>query len=101
MSLKPLPLESATLVTIIGEAVLQDNLIKMLKSLGASGYTVTPARGVGSHGNRMGDIPGYNTNVEIKTIVSPEISDAIFSSLMEYQGKQGFIAFRHNVEGLY
>jgi nitrogen regulatory protein PII len=94
-------IESAVLVTIIGEAVLQQNIIKMLNSLGATGYTVTPAQGFGSHGSRMGDIAGYNTNIEIKTIVSPEVSDAILSSLSDYQGKHAFVAFRQNVEALY
>jgi nitrogen regulatory protein PII len=101
MSLKDVPIQSAVLVTIIGEAVLQNQILSMLTSLGASGYTVSPTKGSGSQGSRMGDIAGYNTNVEIKTIVSQEISDEILSSLRDYQGKQAFIAFRQNVEALY
>jgi hypothetical protein len=49
----------------------------------------------------LSDLAGYNTNIEIKTIVSLEASDAIFSALKEEQGKHGLIAFRHNVEAFY
>jgi hypothetical protein len=51
-------LAQGILVTIIGEAVLQDRLIQLLVKLGVSGYTIVPARGAGSHGRRMGDIAG-------------------------------------------
>jgi len=40
----------------------------------------------------------HNTNVEIKTLVSPEISDAILCG--EHKGKHALIAFRQNVEAL-
>ncbi|MGL4619097.1 MAG: P-II family nitrogen regulator, partial [Chroococcidiopsis sp.] len=53
------------LVTIVCEAVLQDRLIKLLITSGVSGYTLIPAQGAGSHGKRMGDMAGYNTNIEV------------------------------------
>jgi hypothetical protein len=89
------------LVTIICEAVLQDRLIHLLKTLVASGYTIIPARGAGSHGRRMGDIAGYNTNIEVKTIVSPEVSDQLFEGLKQFQEQHALIAFRQKVEGLF
>ena len=60
-------LAQGILVTIIGEAVLQDRLIQLLVKLGVSGYTIVPARGAGSHGRRMGDIAGY---INLATIVN-------------------------------
>ncbi|HAZ47490.1 MAG TPA: hypothetical protein DDW76_34455 [Cyanobacteria bacterium UBA11369] len=101
MSSETVPVKPAVLIVIIGEAVLQDRLIKLLKAHNVSGYTITQARGEGGHGRRMGDIAGYNTNIEIKTLVSPEVSDAIFISLKENQDGHGLIAYRHNVEALY
>jgi hypothetical protein len=56
-------LKSGVLITIIGEAVLQDRLINLLAKLGVSGYTLIPAQGAGSHGRRMGDMAGYITSV--------------------------------------
>lgn len=100
MSIESIPVKTAVLLTIIGETVLQDRITKLLKNLGATGYTITPARGTGGHGSRMGDVPGYNTNIEIKTIVSPDICNEIFSALSELQEKYALIAFQHNVEVL-
>ncbi len=94
-------LNQGVLVTIICEAVLQDRLIHLLKTLGTSGYTIIPARGAGSHGKRMGDIAGYNTNIEIKTIVSPEMSDQLFEGLKQFQETHALIAFRQVVEGVF
>jgi nitrogen regulatory protein PII len=89
------------LVTIIGEAVLQDRLIKMLTDLGVSGYTIIPAKGAGSHGRRMGDIAGYNTNIEVKAIVTSADSEKLFEDLKGLQNKYALIAFRQQVDGLF
>lgn len=90
-----------TLVTVICEAVLQDRLIKLLQTLNVSGYTIIPAQGAGSHGRRMGDMAGYNTNIEVKTIVSEETSDQLFEDLKNFPPNHALIAFRQNVEGLF
>ncbi|MBO3464122.1 hypothetical protein G7B40_020105 [Aetokthonos hydrillicola Thurmond2011] len=94
-------LEPAVLVTIIGETVLKDSILKLLKSYDVTGYTISQVQGEGGHGRRLADLAGYNTNIEIKTIVSLEVSDAILSALKEYQGKRALIAFRHNIEAFY
>ncbi|MBW4481294.1 MAG: hypothetical protein KME14_02000 [Tildeniella torsiva UHER 1998/13D] len=94
-------LTKGTLVTIIGEAVLQERLIHLLSQLEVSGYTIVPAKGAGSHGRRMGDIAGYNTNIEIKTIVSSDLSDQLLDELKPYQETHALIAFRQTVEGLF
>ena len=93
-------LAKAVLLVIIGETVLQDRLIKLLKDLGVNGYTLSQVQGAGRHGTRQGDLAGYNTNIEIKTVVSLAVSDAIFSGLVEYQSNHALIAFRQTVEAL-
>jgi hypothetical protein len=90
-----------TLVTIIGEAVLQDRLIRLFINLGVSGYTIIPAQGAGSHGRRMGDIAGYNTNIEVKTIVTSAASDQLLEDLKPLQSTHALIAFRQTVDGLF
>jgi hypothetical protein len=95
------PLAQGMLVTIIGEAVLQDRLIKLLTQLDVSGYTLVPSQGAGSHGRRMGDIAGYNTNIEVKTVVASEVSDQIFEALRPLQETYAIIAFRQTVEGVF
>jgi nitrogen regulatory protein PII len=94
-------LNQGTSVTIVCESVLQDRLTKLLQSLGASGYTILQAQGVGSHGRRMGDIAGYNTNIEVKTIVSQDMSDQLFEELEQFREKYALIAYRQTVEGLF
>lgn len=89
------------LVTVVCEAVLQDRLIKLLKTLSVSGYTIVPTQGAGSHGKRMGDMAGYNTNIEVKTIVTPEISDELLEKLKNFPETYALIAFRQKVEGLF
>lgn len=95
------PFAKGTLVTIIGEAVLQDRFITLLTKSGVSGYTIIPARGAGSHGNRMGDIAGYNTNIEIKTIVNPDLAVQLLENLKPLQETYALIAFQQTVEGLF
>ena len=94
-------LNKATLVTIIGEAVLQNRLIQLLNDLKVSGYTLVPVQGAGSHGRRMGDIAGYNTNIELKTIVSHDVSDQLMEALKPSQETHALIVFRQTVEGLF
>jgi hypothetical protein len=100
MSSSSLPIKPAVLVVIIGETVLQDRIIKLLQDLGVIGYTLSQAQGAGRHGSRKGDLVGYNTNIEIKTVVSQTVSESIFSGLAEYQSNHALIAFRQNVEAL-
>lgn len=94
-------LTKGTLVTIIGEAVLQERLIHLFTQLRVSGYTLVPAKGAGSHGKRMGDVAGYNTNIEIKTIVNSTISDQLLEAIRPFQATHALIAFRQEVEGLF
>lgn len=89
------------LVTMIGETVLQDRLIQLLTKLRVSGYTIIPAQGAGSHGMQMGDMAGYNTNIEVKTIVSSETSDQLLENLKPLQATHALIAFRQPVDGLF
>ncbi|NJM67572.1 MAG: hypothetical protein HC851_18820 [Acaryochloris sp. RU_4_1] len=94
-------LSQGMLVTIIGEAVLQHRLIHLLDTVGASGYTIMPAQGAGTHGQRMGDVVGFNTNIQIKTLVSAEVSDRLLEELKQFRDTYALIAFRQQVDGLF
>lgn len=99
MSFEATMVEPAILIAIISESVLRDRIVKLLKTHGASGYTISEAQGESQYGRRIGDIPGYNTNVDIKTIVSLEVFDDIFE-VLQYKSNHALIAFRQNVEAL-
>jgi nitrogen regulatory protein PII len=100
MSAEDTLIQPAVLITIIGESVLRDRVVKLLKSKQVTGYTISEVRGEGGHGRRLGDIVGFNTNIEIKTIVAPEASDEILCALAEIRNGHALIAFRQNVEAL-
>lgn len=68
-----------SLVTIVAEPVLEDRLVHDLRRLGATGYTITDARGEGSRGVRASDPPGVSIRVEVAA--SPEVTDRILELL--------------------
>lgn len=92
-------LDQGTFVTIMGEAKLQDRLIQQLTTIEVSGYTIIPAKGAGSYGRQMGDIAGYNTNIEVKTILTSEVSDKLMEALKPIKASYASIAYRQTVEG--
>lgn len=94
-------LATGVLITIIGESVLQDRLIQLLAGHHVSGYTITPVQGMGSTGKRMSDMEGYNTNIEIKTIVPLAISTKLIEDLKPLKSTHALIAFRQPVDGLF
>ena len=49
-----MPAQEMLLLTILSEAVLEDMLIDEIMAQGAKGYTITEARGRGTHGLRTG-----------------------------------------------
>ncbi len=69
------------LVTIVAEEVLEHRLARDLQAAGATGFTVTTARGSGSRGVRTGE--GGSANVRIEAVVRPEVADTVFTVLAE------------------
>ncbi len=67
---------SRKLVTIVTEAMLETELCETLSRLGASGFTVTDARGSGSRGVRDA---GWSSsgNVRIEVVCSEEVASKI------------------------
>ena len=70
------------LVTIITEAVLESELLDVLGTLGASGYTITNARGRGSRGIRDAGWTS-SSNIRIEVICSEELAATITGYLHE------------------
>ena len=67
------------LVTIVSERTLKDELIRLLKRAGASGFTETRAEGEGSRGRRTAEWAG--PNVKLETLVSERVAEAILNEL--------------------
>ena len=68
-------------VTVIAERVLREDLIILLRKHGASGWTLSTVEGEGSRGIHASEWEG--SNVQIDTLVTPEVADAIMSEIGE------------------
>ena len=71
------------LLTIITEAALESQLIKDFEELGATGYTITDARGKGGRGVRNASW-GHSTNIRIEIVCEERIAERIAAHLREH-----------------
>lgn len=86
-------------VTIIAERVLRDDLLDLLKKFGSRGWTMTAVEGEGSRGIRASEWEGRN--VQIDTLVSPEIAEAIMDEVGKlYFADWSVIVYAADVEVL-
>lgn len=88
------------LVTIITEAVLENELCDFLATLGASGYTVTNARGSGSRGVRSAGWSA-SSNVRIEVVCSAQLAAEIEKQVSErYYADYAMILFESDIHVL-
>jgi nitrogen regulatory protein PII len=96
--------EPAYLVTIISESVLEESIIKLLKNLKVKSYTVSQVQGEGRYMRRSADPEAtasmVETGVEIRAIVSQELSNVILYALKEQRKDFAIFAYRQQVETL-
>lgn len=78
MSASPLG-TTLQLVTIIAEPVLEEQLTRELRSLGARGFSVSEGRGQGSRGIRASDFGG--AHVRLECVVSAASAHAIMDHM--------------------
>lgn len=69
------------LITVIAEAILEDQILREFKDLGARGYTLSEVRGEGSRGIRASEWEGKNLKIEM--LVSPEVANQIIEHVAE------------------
>jgi nitrogen regulatory protein PII len=88
------------LLTIVTEALLESELCEAIESLGATGYTVTNARGSGSRGVRDA---GWTSsgNIRVEVVCSPELAEQLADHLRrKYYDDYAMIIFESNVRVL-
>lgn len=64
------------LLTIVTESVLEARLIRDIQRLGAHGYTVSDARGGGSHGVQGGEW-AFDRNIRLDVVCDEAVAEAI------------------------
>jgi len=93
-----MPSQSLLLLTILSEAVLENTLIEEIMTLGAKGYTISDARGRGTHGVRNGKWTAGG-NIRIEVIGDAELCSSIVQRLQaEYERDYGLLMFTCPVE---
>lgn len=65
-----------TLLVVVTEAVLEKNLVRDVRRLGAQGWTFSEVHGAGREGVREGAWDADRT-IEMKVICDPAVADAI------------------------
>ena len=70
-----------TLLVIVAEAVLEKNLVRDVRELGAQGWTLTEVHGAAREGVREGAWEADRT-IEMKVICDAAVADAIADRVM-------------------
>ncbi len=86
------------LLTIVTEAALESTIAEDVMRMGARGYTVTDARGNGSHGVRSGAW-GQGNNIRFEVIGDEKMINEIITHLCSsYDQNYGLLMFTGRVE---
>ncbi len=90
--------QPSVLLTVVCETTLKDNMLKLYKNLKVRGYTITSlAAAEDCYGTTMGSDVEHSI-IEIKALVSKEISDVVMHTLRLHRGDNPVIVYRHDVE---
>jgi nitrogen regulatory protein PII len=85
------------LVTIVCEAYALDPVKRLLRELGAQGWTHFPVEGAGAGGERSGEMKEF-ANVQIEVVLQPTLAEELLSRLQgELFAHFTMIAFESDV----
>ena len=88
------------LVTIVCEAYAKEAVTRLLREVGAHGYTLFAVEGDGSRGKRPADIPEF-ANIQVEVIVQTEVAGKLLQRLgQDLFPRYGMIAFESEVRVL-
>ena len=88
------------LLTIVSEAALEETLVRDIEALGARGYTITDARGKGSHGKRDASWTA-DANIRIEVLCDVRTAHVIGAALRErYYANYSMVMYLSEVEVL-
>ena len=85
------------LVTIVCEAYALAAVTKLLREVGAHGWTHFAVEGAGEGGERAGEMKEF-ANVQIEVVLQPAVAQAVLARLeREFFPRYGMIAFESDV----
>lgn len=90
--------EKRTLLTVITEAAIEHVLIKDMDKLAIKGYTISDARGKGSHGVRDASWE-ESSNIRLEVICSRAQAEQLLAHLQEhYYSDYSMVSFLSEIE---
>lgn len=92
-----MPAYEMKLVTIICEALAREAVTRLLREVGAHGYTVFEVEGAGATGERTAEMAEFG-NIQIEVIVPAAVSEQLMDRLeREYFPKFAMVAYDVNI----
>jgi len=86
------------LLTIITEQRIEKEILTVIKTLGAHGYTITDARGEGSRGVRGGSWVDA-ANIRIEIVCEGDVAERIAQNLQkDYYSNYAMILFMADIQ---
>ena len=93
-----MPARKQKLLTVVCESLLESDLSREVLSLGAVGYTIIDARGLGTHGMRSGSW-AKEGNIRLEILCDEAVSERIIDHLRRtYDKDYGLLVFSSDVE---
>lgn len=88
------------LVTIICEALAREAVTKLLRDVGAHGYTLSQVEGVGASGERTAEMKEL-ANIKVEAVVPTSVADQLLARLQkEFFPRYGMIAYETDIQVL-
>jgi nitrogen regulatory protein PII len=92
-----MPAHTMKLVTVICEALARVAVTKLLREVGAHGYTLSQVEGVGSKGERTAEIAEL-ANIKVEVVVPAAVCEQLMERLQrEFFPKYAIIAYESDV----
>jgi nitrogen regulatory protein PII len=92
-----MPAHAMKLVTIICEALARDAVTRLLREVGAQGYTLFEVEGVGAQGERRAEIAEFG-NIQVEVIVPAAGCERLMERLeKEFFPKYAMVAYEADV----
>jgi hypothetical protein len=81
-----MPFHAKTMLTIVTEALLENDLVELFEERKIRGWTIVAARGNGAHGEKRGSFDA-NENIQIELIVNTASAEALAEEIMDRFGE--------------
>jgi nitrogen regulatory protein P-II 2 len=85
------------MITVVGEEVLRDPIVRKILELGATGCSYHSTQGRGTTAARHNDV--FSANFQLKAVCPPAVAEAILTFLAEqYFQRYAVVAWLSDVE---